>query len=318
MSRHVTTRSQLDACDIDRSWIAFDLLEGIDGREARDERILSRIAFTMPVGDYSRRITFEHRYEQVDERIVDLLSQHPHAKRELSCHDVGVSNGLTSLRLYQALSSHASVMFQATDKCVCLNVVTISSCLRVIFDQQGQWVQMIIGGVVFLLRQPQGEIRRLNRAVSVMLGWWLPSAMKLLAGWGWARFRTIPLFHPKVVQQAEGDSGFEIGEGDLFKMGKERHELVRAMSVIFNWPVDLKREAVHALAEATIDNGLLVLGQGGGPYPLRCSIYRREGNRMRHLEDVGNPAREHEEVLNAVLGVEIQDDVVTPSRQSVD
>lgn len=295
----VSRLSDLKLDAIKDEFIAFDLLDEMLGEG--DESLIQRISETMPVNKVSRRITYAGRYRSADEEIAKILSEKTDIIDALHVHDIGISNGITALELFQLLErSHEHIDFLATDKMVSIKTVTLTSFCRVIFNQDGYWLQIILGDLLCYRRMPKGGSEKIpvgNVIVTKMLAFWLPWYARWKSNQNEVLSKTISLFHPRVVEYAKTDQRFRIGQSDIFELPEKAYSLVRAMTVIFNWPDAPKEKAIYRLAGSVAEGGILVLGQGGGPYPLRCSIFQREGNRMLAIADVNMPAREKDRVL---------------------
>ena len=131
----------------------------------------------------------------------------------------------------------------------------------------------------------------LNKLLTPFLAILLPRYVTGRLKKGKAEVRTISLFHPDVLRCSQED-GFQLDRMDLFDLPENRYNVVRAMTVILNWPEDRKIRGIQKMAAAIEENGLLILGQGGGPYPLRCSVFQRNDNRLKFMTDIGHAAYE--------------------------
>ena len=294
----------LSPSQIDDHLIAFDLLaEATDGGPLC-EAIIDRISATMPVGDNGLRMTYPDRFQEVDERMIDLIRSRFNESKEVRIHDLAVSNASTSLALFERLRiTVPNAVITASDLLTRIFVVEVpGSWWRVVFDESGNWIQAISRTCLLYPRKIRSVGSIYSNAIirALVERWIVPRARRALDEG--AHTRPISLFHPRAQETARSDDRFRLRCADLLNLPAGSWEIVRVMTVLFNWSGELRERALKSVAEAVADHGLLVIGQGGHNFKLRCSIFQRSGTRMLHLMDVGaGPAREKETIMSLTV-----------------
>ena len=277
---------------IDHQIFAFDLLDRFDISVPAGAQMMDRILATMPVGDRSLRMTYANRYPEVDSAIRRLIEKSMPDRSALTVMDLGVSSAISSVALYHALESCEGLTVIASDRFTRMVIKRVGSW-RVAFTDDGEWLQIVRGRLVLNRRAlPDGSLRG-NALLANMLA---PGVVA--AAWESPDERTVNLFHPQAVALAESEPRFKLAESDILDLPAENCDVARIMSVLFNWPDDIRVEALQSIARSLRDGGLLVVGvRAGVAAKLRCGIFRRCGRRMEHVATVANPAKEHEAIL---------------------
>lgn len=289
---------------IDDHLIAFDLLADATDGGPLCEAIIDRISATMPVGDNGLRMTYPNRFKEVDERMIDLIRSRFNESEEIRIHDLAVSNASTSLALFERMRiAMPNAVITASDLLTRISVVEVpGSWWRVVFDESGNWIQAISRTCLIYPRKIRsvGSIHSNAIIRALVERCIVPRARRALDEG--VHTRSISLFHPRAQEMARSDDRFRLRCADLLELPRGAWEIVRVMTVLFNWSGDLRDRALESVAGAVADHGLLVIGQGGHNFKLRCSIFQRSGTRMLHLMDVGvTPAREKESIMSLTI-----------------
>jgi hypothetical protein len=285
-----------DSKDLEGRLIAFGLLDEVRAADAAGDAIIDHIFANMPAGHSNLRFTLRDRLAEADEAIHDLIVRRGPAHGVVRIHDCGASNAITSVNLFERLRHHTHVRLTASDLHTEMHLRRVAGW-SVWFDDRGVWMQAVKGSVI------------VNRRVGQRCKTWLNKLLRLPVAATIARsaarrpvVKTIPLFHPAAIVLAKSDPRFSLARADILKLPPQSCDILRAMTVFFTWPAALKLQALHSACAAVADGGYLVIGEGvKDPEKNRCSIFRRQGNRMTHFRDVMNPASETADILALVI-----------------
>lgn len=241
-----------------------------------DEPLLARIYSQLVVGGDVYKTTRRKRFVELDSRLVEDLAWRFAGARTVMVHDVGASNGVSSLVLLRALRTRIHARVHATDLYDRLYLVKCNrSSWVVTFTADREPVQFV--GRHFVLPALERESRR--RPLNVLLRWWLrrnllPSARLVLettvlsstdeeANGPLGRVLRVPLIHPECLQVLGRDPDFTFARHDLFVPTEERYHVIRAVNVLNPGYFSNERlgQAIRALATGLRPGGLLLVGR---------------------------------------------------------
>jgi hypothetical protein len=273
--------------------VALTLLGEINERNsARDEQVLMVIYQTLRAGEHHSMRTFPERYRAVDGTIADVVDATFAAGRPVSVHEMGASNAITSLELFERLRHRAGLAFRATDFFDALHVVGLPrSRWRVVFDADGRPLQFVGRRLVLAADRdapedppPDRSIRRkLMAAVA-------PRAAQIMreAAPGDLRVERIRLFHPRCLETERLDSRFVLGRDDIFDPAAGLYDVLRVMGVERKFSPDRVAQMLRAVGAHVADGGLLVLGFNRDYNDARVptTIFQRHGRRFAAVRDI--------------------------------
>lgn len=299
--------TSLASLDRDRTWsghpkrFALSLYgEIIEGRPELDAwlpRILER--HQSSTGAFKR--TADRRFLELDEivarRVAELRSRAP---GELRVHDLGVSDGRSSVELFERLSEGGPVRFTASDRDPRVYVVRApAEGWDVVFDEAGRVLQYVAHGFVVSPVAPENPaVYPLNR-------------LALAAFERRLRPRAEPLLRSALANPLDDLEHRAVGDAEVWRIplicracldrmrsGRirfERHDvcdplggrfhLLRAMNVLNHLGPEPLRRAASRLWEGLEDGGLLVVGRSADPGgESLATVWRREGDALVVLD----------------------------------
>ncbi len=188
-----------------------------------------------------RKITRRGRFRELDAWLVEECNRRFAGVDSLVVHDVGASNGITSLELFELLSRERKVEVHATDYFDRLYLVTLhDENWTIAFDVDRQPLQAVRGRWVLSLRRPHPWRHPVNRWLQQrVLRDVVPQAKLILDQCldhtddscledSRYFFREVSLIHPQCIDLASRESAFHIGQHDLFQASCVRSHVVRA------------------------------------------------------------------------------------------
>ena len=255
---------------------------------ADDEPLLERLYQSLAAGAGVFKITRRNRFTAFDAEVAERVrTAFPNAE-PLVVHDMGASNAITALELYQTLRTVRSVALTASDYFDTLTLVTLDEGRwTVAFDSANRSIQTTGWGTVFSNRTYPWRYA-LNR----MAQWWVqkqivPHAAAVLAQGPSDAVSQIPLFHPEALALARREANFRLCKHDIFQPNPVRSHIVRAMNVIT--PQHFSSEQAQAAIRASVSNlvpgGWLILGRSIDEEDgrLRATVYQWNGETLEPL-----------------------------------
>lgn len=273
---------------------SFLLLEALarDGADAAAyDTLVARVR--LPNGTW--RQTAAGRLRRVDEALLAALERTHATASALSVLDLGVSTGVTSAELYDALSTRWSVDFTASD--LYRDAFAVSAPRggwTVVLDAGGSVLQHVVGPFVLPGQIEEAPVYAANRALKR----WseralVPRARRALASDAGAATRPyferaragrglvvqrLPFFSWRCLELCRSTPGFRFATHDVTKPLGARATVVRALNLVISDYFDAATAAaaIAHLVEAVEPGGYLVAGQSRGldPGAVRATVFR--------------------------------------------
>lgn len=285
-----------------RVWrpFAYTILEELQQQYSpQDEPLLERLYQSLSAGDRIFKITRQGRFGELDAWLAQERARRFADVESLVVHDVGASNGITSLELFELLAHDGTVELYATDYYDRLYLVTLPEQVwTVAFDVERRPLQAVGGRWVLSLRHRHPWRHPINRWLQHRVRQCiLPKAEAALERYldragqvpdnETALVREVSLFHPKCIELARRNTAFHYGRHDLFQPNPYRCHIIRALNVLTT--KHFSEEQVVRGIEQAADNlesgGLIVLGRSLDEEDgrLRATAYAIHGS---HLSEV--------------------------------
>lgn len=254
--------------DTDKHISAGLLLEVEDdpGHADLRQRIVRRIVLPNTTG----KTTWPGRFREIDREIAPLLrSRFPEA---LSCLDIGVSDGVTALELYERLADVEKLSYRMTDLDEALHVRRRGPLVEAV-DDDGSLIQATLGPFVVPVTtaahvHPLQLVNRLLQLLFLRMlrprtrRAWLRSRER-----GDGGFRRIPLLAPEARAARERDPRLRFERLDVFAPPPLRCDFVRMLNVLnlregpFGFSESAARAGLRAVAGLVAEGGLLLVGR---------------------------------------------------------
>ena len=199
-------------------------------RDVKLQHILRRFA----IDNGAFKWTESRRFEEFDAAVVGLVRERFDRPRPFSVHDVGASDGRTSVDFFRSLAGIEGLTpeFVASDLAPELKVLQEGSVKLVLDPETGSLLQVIRPPFVFNMRKRESVLlypgNRLawaflaRRRVRRMLA---SSNIRLLG-------KSIWLLAPVCLQLIAEDPRFTFRRHDVFERDRARRDLVRAMNIL--------------------------------------------------------------------------------------
>jgi len=255
-----------------RGWwpFAYTLLEELqDNWRPEDEVLLERIYSSVAGGEGVYKFTKRHRLTMLDEKLFKECNLQLPGITPLVIHDIGVSNGITSLELYERFSRGRDITLYATDYYDRLYFVDVPNTVwTIVFDTKGTPLQFVSNYFVLSAQSMPPYRYPVNRAVQrYVMSKILPRALALLDDQSDSvkrtAVRTVPLFHPMCLDIAKQNRKFVLGRHNAFEPNPIPCHVIRAMNLLTRKHLATVniREALRACSYNLAENGYLILGR---------------------------------------------------------
>lgn len=212
----------------------------------RDEAALDRIYYSMRAGRGSLKRTFRHRLTALDGVVQNLAYAIFPSSKILRVHDVGASNAITSMELFEAIG-HRCAEFVASDFYDAIYVRRARFGLHIVYDAECEMLQVGWWRIGYRVRRHSrlaGFVRRIELSEQTR----------------------ISLFHPQALAKARKDSRFVLRRENLLAPPQDgTYDIVRAMNVLATMDRDTREAAIAQLKARVADGGLLIMGSEDMP-----------------------------------------------------
>jgi hypothetical protein len=279
---------------------------GQSAREDRDE-IQERILFHFPTRTGTYKRTYRNRFPEFDEQVVRAIREHAPITPLCRVHDVGVSDGRTSLDFYRRLRGipDRCFSFLASDLAPFVTLVRSGkSRLSIALDDTDALLQVTWPPFVFSLLRPETPwiypinalVRRrlLSGPVPRLLARYRERPEEL-------EVRRIALVHPDLERLVREHEDVDLAQYDLMTKMTGSFHVIRVMNLLnplYFSEEELARGVRH-VHSGLEEGGLFIVGRNDDPNsPLQASIYLRAGARLEELNRYGDGAPIHELVVS--------------------
>lgn len=244
----------------------------VEGGELYDRAVAQ---VRMPNGIWKR--TGRGRLSDLDALVLAILRKHVPPASKLIVLDLAASTGVTSVELFRVLDGHFAVDFTASDLYRDLFAVrSIDWSWTGIFDGLGGEVQHVVGPFVLPAQTQESAAYPINRLLKrLSRRWFLAAARSALARVPLGDLEPfqphridefevskLPLVSSDCLRMARHDPRFRFEVCDIMRPLPRRAHLIRAMNILTrdHFADDQRASALRNLIDASLPNGLLVLG----------------------------------------------------------
>ena len=240
--------------------------------------------------------TYAHRFEAFDQTAADLAQKHLQGVQPLAVHDLGVSDGRTSVDFYRVLKATAfkNPRYLATDTTPYVDVISRPGRrTRMALDPEGRVVQII--RAPFVLNFPKQEHPLLFPVNWLVRKWLLAySVPRMLKSYqtrpGDFQVERIYLVAKECKSLMGSATGFQVEPYNVLQPMGQRFHLIRAMNVLnpSYFPPIRMAQALQNILNGLEEGGLFVTGsnQGAGS-PVDGAIYKKTEGRFHKLFQSG-------------------------------
>jgi len=245
--------------------------------------------------------TSDRRFGDLDLRVEQRVAEMPRpAEEPLRVHDAGVSDGRSSVELFDRLRRFEPLDFVASDRDPRVDLVRgPQGRWSVAFDEEGTVVQYAAHGFVL---SPVGRENALLYPVNRAVLAWLERRLRPRAEAIWRRAASPPLadLERRIVDDCVvwrvplicraclehmKTGAIEFRRHDIRDPLPGPFHVVRAMNVLNHLDPPGQRRAVGSLWASLAEGGLLVAGRSVDPHgETRAAIWRRERGELRELD----------------------------------
>jgi len=244
--------------------VHIDRLRAIDS-----EKIIENFFRFLYVTDGPSKQTKQGRFATLNENAAKYLHD-----GEIKVHDVGVSNGITSLELNQYLAKMGkNAKLTISDKFSRFTVK--KGRVTKVYDADNN----LMFGYIF------GAVASKNMKTFFISKWLFSMLERFSDG---KDIYTISLFHPMVMNAIEANELKEI-EYDIFTSKNAcEYDFVRCMNVLNlgYFGSEMNVVGLRNLVDSLKENGLLLVGRTSQNGEQNATFYRKEQDRLKVLEHI--------------------------------
>jgi chemotaxis methyl-accepting protein methylase len=292
--------------------IALDLYMQTDKLDQTKRDLIEEKILNFSFSDGSYKKTHSHRFTAFDEKIVAYLEKNLAKDKKCRIHDLGVSDGRTSLELFLLLEKiFPEFDFYASDKNMFVQVFfdKKNKGRRIIKDEDGKILQIIIPPFVLDVYSQKRSLsfslkKTLLYPVNIILTKLLliPLFRNLFFKINETEKQKIPLLQNKVLELVKVKNNFHLLSYNLFQKMTDEFDIIRAMNVI-NLSCFNEAEAGKITANilfALREGGIFIVGSNkAAGSEVNGDLMIKKNGRFESLLKFGNGAQFREIILAA-------------------
>lgn len=277
-----------------KGWWPFSvrILREIEQNYSSDDNpLLERVYQSLAAGTKIFKITRPGRFTDFDAQLVAAVRTKFAPTADLTIHDMGVSNAITSLELYERFRINRPTRLIASDHFDYLSLVDLNYPQwlpvqwTVAFDSLNNPIQTTGLNATFGNR-PYPWRFALSRVIhSWVKKYVVIKAQQLLQTDAREQLSRVSLFHPEAVQLAQRDPRFQLASHNVFAPNPFPCHIVRAMNVLTpkHFTNEQTTEAIRSSTHNLVEGGWLILGRSIDEEDgrLRATVYEWS---MGHLK----------------------------------
>ena len=284
-----------------RQFIAQDLYDQLEERSAEEraylqEQILNRLS----VNNGVFKFTASDRFDAFDQEVIREIAEHFPADQVLQLHDMGVSDGRTSIPLFEKLQKiyGERLQFLSSDYAPYLfSVRENGSKKRIIVNENNEIMQIVCPPFVFFTVHPESKIlypinfilrKLIERFYAVPL-------LKRYVQGDDPEIEThqVTLLCPDFQNLVKRHNNLYFEQRDIMEPLQKNYHVIRAMNLLNKayFPDDFLRQAVESVKASLYDNGLFIVGSNKEQgTPVEGGIYQKQADKMICLYRSGQGA----------------------------
>jgi hypothetical protein len=250
----------------------FSSLNTID-----DESFYNLVFSHIIVSNGLTKTTRSGRFADLDDIVVDVLKQREN--ESATFHDIGVSNGITSLELYDKIErTGLTVNFCISDKYA--KIYYNGRSIKKFYDADGHLISV---NFFFLHFSP-----RIGKAF--FLSRWLFHFYQKKADLKKPGFKEILLLAPAVYKKIQ-EGEITLLEFDVFETkAASPFTFLRCLNVLMPayFSTDRIRQGVNNLRENLAEGGHLLLGRTDAANINHATVYKKENDQLKPIKIINN------------------------------
>lgn len=258
------------------------------------ERIL--LMFTDDRGAYKR--TYANRFETFDLQVLNYLQQQFTPEQMITFHDVGVSDGRTSVDFFTKIIMRLpNVHYTASDYNPKVYVIEQNE-LKVTVSQSCKVIEIVYPPFVFNAARPDRYwYEPLNRLLQTFIEFTMVTPLLKKYNSGDIQKKEILLFCPRALELAKSNSGFKLAQYDILTDFPHKQNVIRAMNV-FNSTYFSRSEFISILRNIHTglhNNGFLITGSNqNSDSDVHGGIFQKKGDGFVNIlkSGTGSPIQE--------------------------
>ena len=292
----ITTLRQLEAShETSTRVIGAQLLLALNELDpARRAPLRKRILRSLLLPNTTGKTTWPGRFEAVDSDVAEILKAEHGA--DLSCLDLGVSDGSTALDLYRRLADVAELSYLMSDLNENVFIRRGRGCIDVC-DDDGNPIQLTLGPFVVPLIQ-LSHLHPLQLVNRTLFGFGRARAAKIRRAFAASDgFERVSILSPEVQTALAEEPRLRFERLDLFRLPASQFDFVRIFNVLnlgdgaFGFPRELARRGLDSIAGAVREGGFLLVGRSvgtpDGGLRTDATLLRKSGTQLEVVRRFG-------------------------------
>lgn len=284
---------------------AYTLLKTSLPATAREIEVFEKVILSVQLSSGVFRTTFRNRFADIEETIQQILREYFNREQALNVQDWAASDILASKEWADLLlKDFPQAKLTASDYILYLIEASRHEHEYFIFEPDGTPLQYIrapfvlplthkeslVYPVNMLLRQIcLSRLSLLSEAVRT-LKWQDIFDNKLQERYGW-ELKKLLLIHPEAMNFNYQEPRFNICFHDVFTPLAEPCHVLRTMNIYNHcyFPEERLQKGFQAVMASLVEGGIWIVGKTFMvDHKNHVSIYRKENNRLRLIETIGN------------------------------
>ena len=223
------------------------------------QRIL--LLFSDERGTYKR--TYAKRFDALDKKICEILKQNMKTNTRLTAHDVGVSDGRTSVDFFNKVYvQFPQIQFTASDYNPTIKIIE-NGRLKVALSESNKVLEITYSPFVFnAVKRDSYRHYPLNHIIRKSIEHYMVAPLLKSYEKGMVQAKKVFLFSPSAINLQKSNKRFNLSQHDVLNPFKEKYTFIRAMNVLnpSYFSNDDFPKIIQHIYNGLKDNGLFITG----------------------------------------------------------
>jgi hypothetical protein len=273
--------------------------ELLNSTEPNKDELQEKIFFRAKIGHFYK-MTFKNRFADIDKQVVNLIDELFKGKQNISIHDIGASDGRTSVEFYNILKSQikSNILFTASDLYTDLKLYKYKKHkILLVKDDCDILHEIVAPPFVFTVGRNESWFYFLNKLYYKIL----TGKIKHLDKVEQPEIISFQMIHHSCYFEINQSDNFRFITFDLFHPSDQKYDVVRLMNLLH--PGYFSNQDIY-IALKNIFNilspqGILITGGNKDQGSFSdASVYQKNENRLINITHYNSGCRIHDIIQN--------------------
>ncbi len=261
------------------------------------QRIL--LLFSDRRGAYKR--TYSKRFNLFDKKVYEILKQKFRSMDSIKAHDVGVSDGRTSVDFFtKVYVLFPKIQFTASDYNPTIKILKTKR-LKVALTESNQLLEITYSPFVFnAVKRDSYRHYPLNHVIRKIIELFLVAPLLRSYQKGIVKAKSVFLFAPSAINLQKKNQHFNLSQHDVLNPFKETYTFIRAMNVLnpSYFSNDDFQKIVQHMYDGLENNGLLITGSNQeANSTVDGAVYKKNKNGFGLVWTSGKGSQIHDHLI---------------------